>query len=130
MKYDVEHKVITQLMVVPQANGNVSVLKHMHFPDVKLSQAQIEGHAMTFRMGFQWFLEQLGLWQCRHYALSHVTTQPWGGFFMATLPEDAVDRGFACIFIAEKAGRLGSQWKRIQWMTKNLQTNQDSAIHQ
>ena len=50
------------------------------------------------------------------------------GFFMASLSEEAVDKGFA--FIEEEAARLGSEWKRIQWMTRNLHTNEESPIHQ
>ena len=86
IKYDVEVKVITQLVLVPQANGNVSVLKHMHFPDVKLLVPRA----------------------CQHSR----GESSKGGFFMATLP-DAVDRGFA--FIEEEAGCLGNEWKRIPW---------------
>ena len=50
------------------------------------------------------------------------------GFLMSSLSEEAVDKGFA--FIEAEAARLGSEWERIQWMTKTLHTNEESPIHQ
>ena len=137
----------SEMEVNPQDNGNISVLKHMYSPDVKLTKACLEflcygtpyvlkwqGHAQNFRKGFQWFLEQLGGWQCRQYALTHMLPchQPRpdsskGGSYMSNLSEEAVDKGFA--FIEEEAGRLGTEWKGVQWTTKNLNTNSESPIY-
>ncbi|CAE7519037.1 unnamed protein product [Symbiodinium sp. CCMP2592] len=147
VKSDVEVKLITQFVVISQNNANVSVLKHMYSPDTKLTKACLEclcygtpyvlkwqGHAQNFRRGFQWFLEQLGGWQCRHHALTHMLPchqpRPDGsksGSYMANLSEEAVDKSFA--FIEEEASRLGTEWKRVQWMTKNLNTNPESPIY-
>ena len=137
----------SEMEVNPQDHGNISVLKHMYSPDVKLTKACLEslcygtpyvlkwqGHAQNFRKGFQWFLEQSGGWQCRQYALTHMLPchQPRpdsskGGSYMSNLSEEAVDKGFA--FIEEEAGRLGTEWKGVQWTTKNLNTNSESPIY-
>ncbi|CAE7187633.1 unnamed protein product [Symbiodinium necroappetens] len=137
----------SEMEVNPQDNGNISVLRHMYSPDVKLTKACLEslcygtpyvlkwqGHAQNFRKGFQWFLQQLGGWQCRQYALTHMLPchQPRqdsskGGSYMSNLSEKAVDKGFA--FIEEEAGRLGTEWKGVQWTTKNLNTNSESPIY-
>ena len=136
-------KLITQFVVLPQEDGNVCILKHMHCPDLKLGKATVEslcysapqtlkwqGHAMSFRKGWQWFLEQLGGWQCRQYALANVLPNQSNrgdkGAHLSSLSEDSVDKGFQ--FIEEEAGRLGSEWKRVQWITKHVSINQDSPI--
>ena len=48
------------------------------------------------------------------------------GAYICSLSEDSVDKGFA--LIEEESGRLGSEWKRVQWITKNVSINQDSPI--
>ena len=147
LKADMELKLITQFVVLDQSNGKVTIMKHMYSPDMKLGKEQVhqlchgtpyslkwQGHAMNFRKGFQWFLEQLGGWQCRQYALSHVMTcqkdrgEGSKGFHLSELTEEEVDKGFA--FIQEEAGNLASEWKRVQWITKNLHINSDSPIFQ
>ena len=143
-KTDMDVKLVTQFVVIPQNNGKVCVVTHMYSPDLKLSKSTVEalcysapqtlqwqGHAMTFRKGWQWFLEQMGGWQCRQYALSHVLPSEKGradkaGNYMSGLTEEEVDKGFA--FIEEEAGRLGSEWRRVQWTTKNLNINPESPI--
>ena len=45
---------------------------------------------------------------------------------MSDVNEEDEDKGFS--FIAKEAGNLGSEWKRIQWITKNLNINSDSPI--
>lgn len=50
------------------------------------------------------------------------------GFHLSDLSEEEVDKGFA--FIQEEAGNLASEWKRVQWITKNLHINSDSPIFQ
>ena len=147
LKCDMEVKLITQFVVIRQENGNVSILKHMYSPDLKLTRAAAvsfcfgtphtlkwQGHAQNFRKGFQWFLEQLGGWQCRQYTLTHLlpchqarADGSKAGGYMATLSEEDVNKGFA--FIEEESGRLGTEWKRVQWMTKNLNIDQESPIY-
>ena len=145
-KTNMEVNLITQFVVLEQNNGNATVLKHMYSPDLKLGKAQVyqlchgipyllkwQGHAMTFRKGFQWFLEQLGGWQCRRYALSAIMThqqegQGSKGSYMSSLTEEDVDKGFS--YIMEAAGNLQSEWKRVQWITKNLNVMNESPIYQ
>ena len=147
LKADMEIVLVTQFVVIPQENGNVSVMKHMYSPDVKLSVGNVEslcygtpytlkwqGHAQNFRKAFQWFVEQLGGWQCQQYALTHLLpchqARAEGsrtGCYISTLSEEDVDKGFA--FIEEASGCLGTEWKRVQWITKNLNLNQDSPIY-
>ena len=69
-------------------------------------------------------------WQCRQYALANVLPNQSNrgdkGAHLSSLSEDSVDKGFQ--FIEEEAGRLGSEWKRVQWITKHVSINQDSPI--
>ena len=50
------------------------------------------------------------------------------GFHMSQLTKEEVDLGFA--FIEEQAADLGSEWKRVQCMTKNLHIDHSSPIFQ
>ena len=147
-KADMEVKLITQFVVLPQANGNVTMLKHMYSADMKLGKAaaeslcygkpqtlQWQGQAVNFRKACQWFLGQLGGWQCRQYALAPVLPHQQGGgldgkrgCYMSSLSESEVDLGF--LFIEEQASSLGTEWKRVQWMTKHVNTKTDSPIFQ
>ena len=129
-KTNMEVNLIAQFVVLEEDNGNVTVLKHMYSPDLKLGKALVyqlchgipcllkwQGHAMTFRKGFQWFLEQLGGWQRRRYALSAIMThqqdcQGSKGSYMSSLIEEEVDKGFS--YIMEAAGNLQSEWKCVQ----------------
>ncbi|CAE7785106.1 unnamed protein product [Symbiodinium sp. CCMP2592] len=124
VKSDIEVKLIKQFVVIPRNNGNACLESLCYGTPYVLKW---QGHAQNFRRGFQWFLEQLGGWQCQ-YALTH---QPRdgskGGSYMANLSEEAVDKGFA--FIEEEASRLGTEWKCVQWMTKNLNTTPESPIY-
>ena len=139
-------KLITQFVVLPQDNGNMCVLKHVQAPDVKLTRDVIDklcygsvyglkwqGHNVyDFKKGFQWFLEQLGGWQCRFFGLSptyaHQQKSSGGGFHLGDLSEEDIDKGFA--FIEQEAAHLASEYKRVQWITKNLNINADSPIYQ
>ncbi|CAE7829059.1 unnamed protein product [Symbiodinium sp. CCMP2592] len=139
-------KLITQFVVLPQDNGNMCVLKHVQAPDVKLTRDVIDklcygsvyglkwqGHSVyDFKKGFQWFLEQLGGWQCRFFGLSptyaHQQKSSGGGFHLGDLSEEDIDKGFA--FIEQEAAHLASEYKRVQWITKNQNINADSPIYQ
>ena len=139
-------KLHTQFAVIPQANGNVCVMKHMLSPDVKLTKNVAESlchgtanvlkwhgrNAYDFKKAWQWFIEQLGGWQCRCHSLvptvPHQEKGSKNSFHLSDLSEEDVDKGFA--FIADEAGNLGSEWKRIQWITKNLNISSGSPIFQ
>ena len=85
-KSELEMKVLVQFVVVPQVNGHkFTMVKRVRSPDLKLTKVVIDtlchgtphtirwqGSAIEGRKAWQWFLEQMGGWQCRQYALTQV----------------------------------------------------------
>ncbi|CAE7504581.1 unnamed protein product [Symbiodinium natans] len=145
-KQKLDVKLVLQFAVLPLTNGNVCIVKHVQSPDLKLTKSVVDTlchgtphvlnwhgrNAYDFKKAWQWFFEQLGGWQCRCYSLSavvpHQEKASKQGYYLSTLSEEDVDKGFA--FIEQEAGNLASEWKRVQWITKNLHVNQDSPIFQ
>ncbi|CAE7545175.1 unnamed protein product [Symbiodinium pilosum] len=70
----------SQYFIIPQQNGNLTVVKHYYLPDTKVQPHKLmdlakgkchevkwgNGHKMLERKAFQWMLEQYGGWIHRH----------------------------------------------------------------